>query len=272
MVLADAAADVELLRKEVVARHGAMPTVLIEGTSMGEFIAAAIAENPPDPSYRGALGLGAALDIKAPDDSAKPLAGTPEFPLLFLSTQDEITGPTAYARRAADSPGAVVPAVWKVARDGHVNLNRAEVGAALDALNRWVADPAPGAPELTKDATLPPPPRPLTAAFSADGRSLTGHVIDVDPVYGNLTIDFRPEDADKLGWRKGEWASMRIAGQTEPVPILHGSTFGDVKEGAWVCFPTADGAMLVCRNFADAAASANAKMGDPVTAIRPTSD
>lgn len=264
MILADGAADVEALRQEMSSRHGPFSTVVIEGTSMGGYIAAMLAENPPDPSYRGAVALGAALGIKAPDDAALPLKGKPKFPVLFLSTQDEIAGPTDYARRARDRA-----AVWKVTRDGHVNLNRAEVGAAYDALLAWV-DGAPIA--LTKDATLPPAPLPLTATFSPDGRSLTGRVIEVDPVYGNLTIDFRPEDADRLGWRKGEWASLRIGDAKEPTPILHGATFADVKEGAWVCFPTAEGQMLICRNFADAAATSGAKIGTWVIVNRPPTD
>ncbi len=264
MILADGAADVEALRQEVARRHGPFPTVVVEGTSMGGYIAAMLAENPPDPSYSGALALSAALEIKAPEDVALPLNGKPRFPVLFLSTQDEIAGPADYARRAGDRA-----AVWKVTRDGHVNFNRAEVGAAYDALLAWI-DGTPIA--RAKDATLPPPSLQLTATFSPDGRSLTGRVTDLDPVYGNLTIDIRPEDADKVGWRKGDWASLRIGDAKESTPILHGSTFADVKEGAWVCFPTAEGQMLICRNFADAAASSGAKIGTPVVVTRPPTD
>lgn len=264
MILADGAADVETLRQEVTRHHGPFPAVVIEGTSMGGYIAAMLAENPPDPSYRGALALGAALEIKAPEDAALPLTGKPKFPVLFLSTQDEIAGPADYARRAGDQA-----VIWKVTRDGHVNLNRAEVGAAYDALLAWI-DGTPIA--HAKDATLPPSPLPQTATFSPDGRSLTGCVTNIDPVYGNLTIDFRPEDADRLGWRRGDWASVRIGEAKESTPILHGATFGDVKEGAWVCFPTAEGQMFVCRNFADAAASSGAKIGARITVTRPPTD
>lgn len=264
MILADGAADVEALRQEIARRHGPFSTVLIEGTSMGGYIAASLAENPPDPSYRGALALGAALKIEAPEDAARPLTGKPKFPLLFLSTQDEIAGPADYARRAGDKAAA-----WKVTRDGHVNLNRAETGAAYDALLAWIEG---AAIEPSRDATLPPPARPLTAAFSADGHTVTAQVIDVDPVYGNLTIDLRPEDTGKLGWRKGDWASLRIGDHGGVFPILHGSSFGDVKEGAWVSFPTAEGQMLICRNFADAAATSGAKIGTPVEFTRPPTD
>lgn len=264
MILADGAADVEALRQEATRRHGPFPFVLVEGVSMGSYIAVTLAENPPDPSYRGALALGAALDVKAPEDAARPLTGKPTFPVLFLSTQDEIAGPADYARRAGDHA-----AVWKVTRDGHVNLNRAEVGAAYDALLAWI-NGAPVAP--AKDATLPPPALPLTATFSPDGRSLTAHVTDIDPVYGNLTVDIRPEDADRVGWRKGDWASLRIGDATGAAPILHGSTFGDVKEGAWISFPTAEGQMLISRNCADAAATSGAKIGLPVTVTRPPTD
>lgn len=265
MILADGAADVEALRREVARRHGPFATVLVEGTSMGGYIAAMLAENPPDPSYRGALALGAALEIKAPEDAALPLTGKPKFPILFLSTQDEIAGPADYARRAGDKAAAA----WKVTRDGHVNLNQAETGAAYDALLAWM-DGAPIA--AGRDATLPPPARPRTAVFSAGGHTVTAHVIDVDPVYGNLTIDLRPEDAGQLGWRKGDWASLRVGDAREAFPILHGRSFGDVKEGAWVSFPTAEGQMLICRNFADAAGTSGAKIGTPVEITRPPTD
>ena len=63
----EAAADVEELRALVARRQGRAPdAVFVEGTSMGGFVATLLAEDPPHPSYRGALGLGAALDIQAP--------------------------------------------------------------------------------------------------------------------------------------------------------------------------------------------------------------
>ena len=79
----------------------------------------------------------------------------------------------------------------------------------------------------------------------------------MDPAFGNLTVDFRPADLARLGLRKGDSAVLAFGDGPRPgeVRALLGTTFNDVPEGAWVCFPTADGYTLVCRNFADAAGS-----------------
>ena len=110
---------------------------------------------------------------------------------------------------------------------------------------------------------------PSTVTFAADDRAATGRVLAVDPAYGNLTMDFRPADLARLGLKKGDTARVRFGAAGPEVSILLGTTFGDVKEGEWVCFPTADGYTLVCRNFADAADSTGAIVGSPVTLRRP---
>ena len=266
----EAAADVEELRALVAARQGRAPDdVFVEGTSMGGFVATLLAENPPHPSYRGALGLGAALEIRQPGVGVPTLTGRPRFPLLFLSNRDEAAGPREYTRRAAGAAVSLPPAVWTVARDGHVNLNRQEVLAAFAALRDGVK--AGKTMEPDRDGTVPPPPVPQTVEFQPDGRSATGKVIAVDPAFGNLTVDFRPADLARLGLKKGDTAVLRF-GDTAAgleIPVLLGTTFQDVPEGAWVCFPTADGYTLVCRNFADAAGSSGATVGSPVTVRRP---
>lgn len=258
----EAAADVEELRALVAKSQGREPeSVLVEGTSMGGFVVALLAENPPHPSYRGALGLGAALNIHEPGVEVPALSGKPRFPVLFLANQDEAAGPTDYAKRAA---GANV-AVWSVARDGHVNLNRAEVAAAFLALQRWADG---GSPVTSGDGTHVPPEPPQTVRFTPDGRAATGQVLAVDPAYGNLTVDFRAADLAQLGLKKGDTAELRFGEAGPPLRILLGTTFGDVKEGEWVCFPTADGFTLVSRNFADAAGSSGAAVGSAVTLRR----
>ena len=267
----EAAADVEELRALVAARQGRAPdAVFVEGTSMGGFVAALLAENPPHPSYRGALGLGAALEIKPPPGVEVPaLTGRPRFPLLFLSNRDEAASPREYARRTSGTVSSPPVAVWTVARDGHVNLNRQEVFAALAALRDGVKTGKTMEP--TRDGTVPAPPAPQTVNFAPDGHAAAGKVIAVDPAFGNLTVDFRPADFARLGLKKGDTAILRF-GDTAAGPelrVLLGTTFGDVKEGAWVCFPTADGYTLVCRNFADAAGSAGATVGSAVTVRRP---
>ena len=276
LLFQEAAADVEELRALVARRQGRDPeAVFVEGTSMGGFVAALLAENPPHPSYRGALGLGAALAIPAPPGvDVPPLTGRPRFPLLFLSNRDEAAGPRDYARRAAalSPPSSSPVAVWTVARDGHVNLNQQEVFAAFRALRDGVKTGTPVAPD--RDATVDPPPLPETVRFAPDGRAATGKVLAVDLAFGNLTVDFRPADLARLGLRKGDTAALSFGGEggekgSSEVRVRLGTTFNDVPEGAWVCFPTADGYTLVCRNFADAAGSAGATVGNAVTVRRP---
>ena len=269
-VFQDAAADVEELRALVARRQGRTPDdVFVEGTSMGGFVVALLAENPPHPSYRGALALGAALDIHEPGVEVPTLSGRPRFPLLFLSNRDEAAGPRDYARHAASSPSSSPTAVWTVARDGHVNLNRQEVYAAFAALRDGVK--ARTTVEPDRDGTVPPPPVPQTVEFAPDDRSATGKVIAVDPAFGNLTVDFRAADLARLGLKKGGTAVLRFGDVAAGLEsrVLLGTTFNDVPEGAWVCFPTADGFTLVCRNFADAAGSAGAAVGSAVTLRRP---
>lgn len=272
LVLRDGAADVEELRRLVAARLGRPPdAVFVEGSSMGGFIVALLAENPPHPSYRGALALGAALDISReldPKEEVPTLAARPRFPVLFLSNRDEAAGPADYTHRANPAANA---AVWTVVRDGHVNLNRQEISTAFAALRRWAEDG--GKIEPTRDGTLPAPEPPPTVVFAADGLSATGRVLAVDPAYGNFTMDFRPADLARLGLKRGDTAVLRV-GNAENVAaaaenrVLLGTTFDDVKQGEWVCFPTADGHTLVCRNFADAAGSTGATVGSAVTFLR----
>lgn len=261
----EAAADVEELRALVAKRQGREPEiVLVEGTSMGGFVVALLAENPPHPSYRGGLALGAALSIHEPGEDVPKLTARPRFRLLFLSNRGEVAGPENYVQHSPDTGFA--PALWTVARDGHVNLNRLEVATAFGALRGWVET---GAIHRYRDATLIPPPASQTVTFAPDGRAATGKVLAVDPAYGNLTVDFRPADLARVGLKQGDFAQLRFGQDGAELQVLFGTTFGDVAEGGWVCFPTADGYTLVCRNFADAAGSAGAQVGTPVTLRKP---
>ena len=86
-------------------------------------------------------------------------------------------------------------------------------------------------------------------------------------------MDFRPAHLEQLRLKKDDTTALRfgdtVAAGGQESRVLLGTTFNDVPEGAWVCFPTADGFTLVCRNFADAAGSAGAAVGSAVTVRRP---
>ncbi len=50
--------------------------------------------------------------------------------------------------------------------------------------------------------------------------------------------------------------------------VLHGRDFGSVKRTQWVTFVNPDGFYWLARNFADAAATAQLKVGDTVSLRR----
>lgn len=83
--------------------------------------------------------LGAHLSVK------------PEIPILYLTNIFELEGPQAYVAMAVAGEAPVVPALWQVRRDVHVNLNAAEQRAAFLALVDWVAA---GEIMLEKGATV----------------------------------------------------------------------------------------------------------------------
>lgn len=268
LIVGDAIADLDALREHIAERFGAPDRVLLEGDSMGGLIVTLMAEREPGdrPRYHGAVAVGAALQIREPNSSAG-LSLQPRVPLIFLTNQTELEGPRNYV--AADLPrdARVRPQLFRVSRDGHVNVNQAERLVALRALNAWLdrgpatlPRPKPGAP--FPDVTQPPAPVPSRVAMDADARGFTARVIEVSAIYGNLFIDAQPADFAAAGIERMTWFELTAGDRT--FRVLHGRDFGSVKRGEWVVFPNADGFYWLARNFADAAASARLKVGDPV--------
>lgn len=276
IIVADALADLDALREHIATKYGELDRVLVEGESMGGLIATLIAEREPDvtinvrPRYAGAIAIGAALDVREPNGTLG-LSLQPRLPLLFLTNQSELEGPRRYV--AADLPRspAIRPTLFRVSRDGHVNVNQQERLVAFRALNAWL-DRGPSAlPPVPRDAlffdaTVVPAPQASQIKLHADGRGFDARVIEVSAVYGNIFLNAQPADFAAATIGKMTWFQLSAHGQT--FRVLHGRDFSSVKRGEWVVFPNADGFFWLARNYADAAGAAKLSVGDIVSLRR----
>ena len=138
-IVADAIADLDALRAHIAEKLGAPQRVLLEGDSMGGLIVTLMAERPLQTPrlYHGAIAIGAVLDLREPD-SALTISFRPQIPLLFLTNQSELDGPKNYVTHDATDLAAIRAQLFRVARDGHVNVNQHERLAAIRAVNAWL--------------------------------------------------------------------------------------------------------------------------------------
>lgn len=260
LILQDAITDLDRLRRHIAEKYGAPTKVYLMGESMGGAIVTAMLETRAS-DYAGAVAIGAALQVESMEPGFT-FTRQPRGPVLFLTNQTELAEPQAYvtATRGAPTP----PVLWRVARDGHVNVNAAEKLAALDALLRWAetgATPANG-----RDATVIPAAGVSSVEFAPDNASADGRVTDIHEVYGNLTLDFQPADLARLGVARGASFALDVRGKT--FRVLYGQTFDSVPRGDWVAFPDPDGHLTIAINRGNASATAALKAGDPVTLRR----
>ena len=274
-IIADAIADLDSLRDYIEKKFGTPDRVLLEGESMGGLIVTLMAERVPEEPrrYAGAVAVGAALEMTENGANAG-LSLTPQMPLLFLSNQTELDGPIAYLTtklRPGDFPPPLRPVLFRVSRNGHVNVNAAERLAALRALNTWLdlgrnqlPPPAPGRDYF--DVTVAPAAQPSQVALHADGHGFEAHVTEIDGVYGNFVIDAQPADFVTAGIRGMTWFQFSAHGHA--YRVRYGRDFDSVKRGEWVAFPSAEGFFWFARNYADAATTATLKVGDTVSIHR----
>lgn len=264
LVLADAMDDLIALRAHLATVLSEPKLTVVEGSSMGGAIVTHLAERAT-PGFDGYVAAGAALEVQDPRAPELALVHAPRRPLLFLTNQSEFDGPRNYVERARASAAAkaVPPALWKIHRDGHVNVNAAERFAALEAVMRWVETGA--APADRDDATAPSDPGPSTVVRHADG-SLTARVIELSRVYGNLTLDLQPRDLEKLGVAPGGRFVLRT--EKGSFDVLFGKSYNDVPRGGWVAFVTGENQIMIARNFANAAERAEVDLGSAVTIDR----
>ena len=266
IIVADAIADLNALRQHIIEKHGAPDRVILEGESMGGLIVTLMVERDAA-RYDGAVAIGAALKIDEPGSRIDP-SHQPKRPLVFLSNQSELDGPLAYAAApTARADPESIPAVFRVGRNGHVNVNQAERLAALRALNSWIDSgrkslPPYEAGRAYHDATVVPGPAPSQVKQQSDRRGFTARVTHVSQTFGNVFISAQPADFAAVGIATGQW--FELLAHDKSYRTYYGSDFGSVKEGEWVVFPDADGFFCVSRNFADAAGTAGLKAGDSV--------
>ncbi|HEX2860965.1 MAG TPA: alpha/beta fold hydrolase [Lacunisphaera sp.] len=256
IVLQDAITDLDNLRRHILQEHGQPKAVYLMGESMGGAIATAMMETR-SADYAGAVAIGAALQVESRERGFR-LTRQPRGPILFLTNQTELAEPRAYVEATRKSP--VAPVLWRVSRDGHVNVNATEKLTALAALVRWVEAGSP--PPDGIDATAESAAGESAVEFAPDNRSATGRVADVHEVYGNLTLDFRPGDLARLEIEPG--ASFALEARDRVFRVLYGKSFDSVPRGEWVAFPDAEGRLAVAINFGHAAKTAGLKPGDPV--------
>lgn len=274
IIVADGIADLDALRDLVVQKFGEPDRVLLEGESMGGLIVTLIAEREPG-RYQGAVGIGAALQVRE-GRSVVGLSLQPKIPLIFLTNQSELDGPRGYVNAPAPRPDAALrPVLFRVSRDGHVNVNQRERLVALRALNAWLDSgpsalphPATGAPFF--DATVPAEPQPSQVIAAADGRGFTTRVVEVSGNYGNVFLNAQPADFAAAGIEPMTPFELTVGGKT--YRVIYGRDFSSVKKGEWVVFPNADGFVWLARNYASAAATAGIATGDTVGIRRLAAD
>jgi pimeloyl-ACP methyl ester carboxylesterase len=278
IIVADAIADLDALRAHIAKKFGAPDRVLVEGDSMGGLIATLIAEREPTrddfgrPHYAGAIAIGAALTLQE-NGAAIGTSLEPRIPLLFLTNQSELAGPAAYvAAKQIPRPNPELhPVLFRVSRDGHVNVNQPERLAALRALNLWLdrgrdALPKPETGHPHFDATVPPAPQPSRVALHADRRGFETRITEVSAIFGNVFLDAQPADFAALSVAPLHYLQLIAGGET--FRVRYGTDFNSVKRGEWVIFPNADGFVWLARNYADAAATAKLTTGATITLRR----
>ncbi|HEY3417613.1 MAG TPA: SAM hydroxide adenosyltransferase [Armatimonadota bacterium] len=241
----EAIEDIDQLRQHILDTYGTPKRIYIQGASMGGAIVAKIAEIRKD-QYDGVLAIGAALGV-----GSIKYSFAPQMPLLFVSNQSELGDPKLYLERAANP--LVKPVRWLVKRDGHCNLNDAEILTSLRALFAYRET---GKIEADRDVTVVLTPA-STARFS-DG----GAVAAVTHAPFNIETAFVAADLEKLGIARGNTFSVSFNDKT--VKVFLGASYFDVPRGEWVAFITADGYLRVARNFDNAAAVLGCKEKDEI--------
>jgi pimeloyl-ACP methyl ester carboxylesterase len=270
VIITDAIADLDALREYIAQTRGTPDRVLLEGDSMGGLIVTLMAERDPE-HYAGALAVGAVLSIQEANSNVA-VSLQPQIPLLFLSNQTELVAPKAYVSAKIARPVANLhPVLFRVLRDGHVNVNQSERLAALRTLITWLdrgreALPRPPPDSPYFDATVRPEPAPSQVVFDADSRGFATRITEVSGSYGNVALNAQPADLAAAGMKPK--AAFRLIAHDQTYRVIYGRDFDSVKKGEWVVFPNADGFLWLARNFGSAAATANLELGDTITLRR----
>ncbi|MBT8061717.1 MAG: alpha/beta hydrolase, partial [Gammaproteobacteria bacterium] len=252
IIIADAIEDLNLLRQHITETHGKPGRVVLMGNSMGGIIGALIAERHGE-VYDAVLAAGAAirLDVK---HGPLSLNFDPKIPILFLTNRSEIDGPRDYVERS--SQATVPAALWRVDRDGHVNVNDPERLAAIRALEHYLDH---GELARHKDGTIAVAANSTARFFE---NRAEGTIAGVTANHGNIFTSLVPADLEQLGIEPGDHFLLTVGEHT--VQVLLGSNYGDVERGEWIGIMRAEGVLMIARNRESACKTLACAMGSTV--------
>lgn len=251
IILSDAVEDIEFLKKYIEDKYGKAENVYLKGGSMGGMIITMMAEKK-DNQYKGAMAIGAALTIQEEGKEIK-LTNAPQIPILYLTNQSELKRPQDYIANYKN--GKYEPVLWKVNRDGHCNTNDREELEAFEALVKYAQT---GKVEKNREILVEMSKGPSNAVFR-DGKAYA-EVLSADKAFGNVYVDLRKEDFEKLGIELGQ--HYEIGSGDKSWRIKYGTTYSDVPYNFWISFFEADGKFKVARNFRNAARPLGCQAGD----------
>ncbi|MGB0372800.1 MAG: SAM hydroxide adenosyltransferase [Opitutales bacterium] len=257
-VVSEGAEDILALQAFIDAEVHPIKQSILYGETMGGGVAVWLAENKPE-SFAGVLCLGAHL-FEAPespkysDDSlASVFSANPQIPIVLLANGPEMKSSQVYKNAAKD---ASTPSIsWYVERTGHVNVNSAERLAAMKGLLDWID----GAKiESVENGTLEMSPD-STAAL---GDSIAaGNIRLLRPLYGNIYTSLVPQDLAHLNISLSDTFELIHRGTSHSV--TYAKAYSDVPYGEWVAFIDPEGYVQISRNYANAAETLGAQVGDP---------
>ena len=252
-IIDDAMTDLDNLYRIIASKYGTPQRTVVYGSSMGGQIVVRLAERiDQELSYDGYVSVCAALGVAKEPDKKRLISFAPKKQILFLSNQDELADPTAYAIRSLSSE--FKPAIWGIVRDGHCNMLPGERLSAVLAMDAYLDS---SKLEPIHDATEYRDPPPSVAVFR-DGLAYA----KITKLNSSLRTEFIPEDLARLGIEKGERFLFKYGDFTsEP---LYGTGYSDVEKGDWIAFKLATGYLRIARNFANAAEAAGWSVGDTV--------
>jgi len=251
VIIQDAISDIILLKKYIEDKFGIADEIYAQGRSMGGMICTLIAEQKETP-FDGVLNIGAALGMKENNEPAG-LSYAPQIPILYLSNENEIDRPENYIAQIKDQK--FMPILWIVDRQGHCNVNGAEVSQAFNALQDFVhGEQIENAKHLLIDMMI------TNSNTEFIEEKALNKVMSINETYGNIFTAFSRDDLQKMGILQKE---SFIAGfQDNEFEVFYGTTYSDVPVGEWIAFITAEGTLQISRNFANAADELKCKADD----------
>ncbi len=260
VILKDAIDDLAALRRQVAAAHGEPSRVYLLGEAMGGAIVTRMVESQPD-DYAGAVAISPEFQLSEPEPTVG-LTLQPRRPLLLLANDSELDGPRGYANTASRAP--FPPALWRIARHGHANINSVEKLAALDAVARWVEEGR--RPEPNADATHAPGIGPSQIEFAPDDSSGAGRVTAILPGSGDLVVNFQPADLARLGVKPRTRFALVIGERV--IRVFYRTSTAQMKREEWFGYPDADGWFALSVSRGNAAAVSGLRVGDTVVLRR----